>query len=47
MVRDDACPTRAAAILDRMVNNAQLIQLTGEPMRNVHGQLELASESTA
>ena len=38
--------TLADTILDHLVNNAHRIQLTGESIRNVHGQLELASESS-
>ena len=34
-------PTLADAILDRLVNNAHKIQLTGESMRKVKGQQEL------
>ena len=39
-------PTLADAILDRLVNNAHHIQLTGESMRKVQGQQELQNEST-
>ena len=39
-------PTLADAILDRLVNNAHRIQLTGESMRKVHGKLDLASDNT-
>ena len=34
------------AILNRLVNNAHIIQLTGESMRKVQGQQELGNEST-
>ena len=39
-------PTLADAILDRLVNNAHKIELTGESMRKVQGQQELENEST-
>ncbi len=38
-------PTLADAILDRLVNNAHKIELTGESMRKVQGQQELKNES--
>ena len=38
-------PTLADAILDRIVNNAHKIELTGESMRKVQGQRELANET--
>ena len=38
-------PTLADAILDRLVNNAHKIQLTGESMRKVKGQQELENET--
>lgn len=38
-------PILADAILDRLVNNANRIQLTGESMRKVRGQLEFASDT--
>ena len=41
-IMDD--PTLADAILDRIVNNAHKIALTGESMRKVQGQRELANE---
>ena len=39
-------PTLADAILDRLVNNAHKIQLTGDSMRKVQGEQELIIEST-
>ena len=39
-------PTLADEILDRLVNNAHKIQLTGESMRKVKGQQELENEIT-
>ena len=39
-------PTLADAILDRLVNNAHKIELTGESMRKVQGQQELENEAT-
>ena len=36
-------PTLADAILDRLVNNAHRIELTGESMRKVRGREELSS----
>ena len=40
-------PNLADASLDRLVNNAHKIELTGESMRKVHGQQELENEATA
>ena len=37
-------PTLADAVLDRLVNNAHKIALTGESMRKVKGQKELEHE---
>lgn len=34
------------AILDRLVNNAHRIQLTGQSIRKAQGQLELANDMT-
>ena len=39
-------PTLADAVPDRLVNNAHRIQLTGESMRKVHRQRELADDMT-
>ncbi len=39
-------PTLANAILDRLVNNAHKIQLTGDSMRKVQGEQELILKST-
>ena len=39
-------PTLADTILDRLVNNAHKIQLTGVSMGKVQGQKELENEST-
>ncbi|MCY4673228.1 MAG: ATP-binding protein, partial [Bacteroidetes bacterium] len=39
-------PTLADAILDRLVNNAHRIQLTGDSMRKVQGEQELIIKST-
>ena len=39
-------PTLVDAILDRLVNNAHRIQVTGESMRKVRWQLEFASDTT-
>ncbi len=39
-------PTLADAILDRLVNNAHKIQLTGDSMRKVKAEQELIIEST-
>ncbi len=40
-------PTLGDAILDRLVNNAHKIELTGESMRKVQGHQELNNESTS
>ncbi|MXY07579.1 MAG: AAA family ATPase [Rhodothermaceae bacterium] len=39
-------PTLADAILDRLVNNAHKIQLTGDSMRKIQGEQELTIKST-
>lgn len=39
-------PTLADAILDRLVNNARKIQLTGDSMRKIQGEQELTIKST-
>ena len=39
-------PTLADAILDRLVNNAHKIQLTGDSMRKVKAEQDLIIEST-
>ncbi len=38
-------PTLADAILDRLVNNAHRIPLTGESMRKIKGEQELQPQS--